>query len=282
MKLETRPLSPALGVEIRNMDLARDLSPETLAAIEAEWLQHGVVLFRNQTWGEDDQRRLARHFGPVQFPHTAKQAGKDITYVGNIAAGGIEGTLPDGEMVFHHDSAYREKPTRATMLFAIEVPAEGGNTLFASTIRAYEVLDPELRERILGYDIRFNFDSTDYQKPNRDAWAADVPSFVHPLVIRHESGRPLLFCNRLMGDGIEGMPRDAGRALIAQLCDVIERADNIYSHQWHVGDVLLWDNLATVHGRTDFDPAERRWMRRCTVLGERPVAYRDVLTQATA
>jgi taurine dioxygenase len=280
MNLDLVPLTPTLGVEIRGVDLATDLGGDVMAAIEQVWLRHGVVLFRNQTWGDEDHRRFSRFFGPVQFPHSGPQKGDSIHYIGNAGRGGIEGALPDGEMVFHQDSAYREQPTRATILYALEVPAHGGNTLYAGTIRAYELLPADLRERILAYDIRFNFDARDYKQPNRDAWAEDVPSFVHPLVIRHESGRPLLFCNRLMGDGIAGMERAEGRALIASLCDVIERPDNIYSHAWRPGDVLLWDNVATNHGRTDFDPAERRWMRRTTILGTRPVAYRDVLAAA--
>lgn len=281
MHLDLAPLTPTLGVEVRGVDLASDMTGELLAAVEQVWLRHGVVVFRNQTWSDDDHRRFARHFGPVQFPHSGPQKGDEIHYIGNTNTNGIEGALPDGEMVFHQDSAYREKPTRATILFGIEVPARGGNTLFAGTIRAYELLSAELRERILAYDIRFNFDSRDYPRPNRDAWAADVPNFVHPLVILHESGRPLLFCNRLMGDYIVGMDHAEGRTLIESLCDVIERPDNIYSHEWRRGDVVLWDNVATNHGRTDFDPAERRWMRRTTILGKRPTAYRDAVATAS-
>ncbi len=277
MNLDVRPLHPALGAEILGIDLHEDLSAEVLGAIEAVWKKYNVVVFRNQTWNDDDQRRFARFFGDVQFPHTDANSKAELTFIGNAKP---EGSLPDGEMVFHQDSAYREQPTRATMLYAIEVPSSGGDTRFASTINAYALLEPELRERILGYDIFFNFDVRDYKQPNRANWSADLPSFTHPLVIRHESGRPLLFCNRLMADHIAGLPAAESRKLIDHLCEVLESPANIYDHAWRVGDVVLWDNLGTAHGRTDFDPSERRWMRRSTVLGPRPVAYRDVIATA--
>ena len=89
---------------------------------------------------------------------------------------------------------------------------------------------------------------------------------VHP-----ESGRTALYVNRLMTDRIEGLPADEGRALLDMLFDQVEKPDFIYTHKWRVGDVLLWDNRCTVHARTDFDPNQRRHMRRFTIQGSQPV-----------
>jgi taurine dioxygenase len=97
---------------------------------------------------------------------------------------------------------------------------------------------------------------------------------VHPVVIRHPAtGRPALFVNRLMTDSIAGMPRAESDALLEQLFQYVEEPDNIYEHAWRVGDALIWDNLATLHARTDFDPKERRALRRTAIRGVRPQAY---------
>jgi taurine dioxygenase len=91
-------------------------------------------------------------------------------------------------------------------------------------------------------------------------------------VVHPETGRRSLLVNRLMADSIIGMPREQSDALIERLCQATERLEHIYEHEWRVGDLLIWDNRATLHARTDFDPAERRVLRRLAIRGERPIA----------
>jgi taurine dioxygenase len=116
----------------------------------------------------------------------------------------------------------------------------------------------------------------DYEKnANRKApsdWAG-APRYIHPAVVFHpETRRRSLLVNRLMADSIVGMPRAQSDALLELLCQATERPGHIYEHQWQVGDLLIWDNRATLHARTDFDPAERRVLRRLAIRGERPIA----------
>jgi taurine dioxygenase len=276
MSLQLRPLCDALGAEIIGVDLSRPVAADVMAEIKAAWHRHALLLFRDQTLSADDQKRFTSYFGDFQTPHAGPQMGSETLLIGNVTVNGIVGELPNGEMQFHQDRCYSEFPTLCSILFAIEVPPVGGNTKWASMYRAYDTLAPEMQARLAGKHIRFNFDYQDYEAPQRAAWQ-DAPHFVHPLVIAHpETGRPTLFCNRLMADSIVELPREEGRAIIETLCARVEQPDNVYEHEWRVGDILFWDNLATAHARTDFDPNERRHMRRTTVKGPKPAAYNAV------
>ena len=194
-------------------------------------------------------------------------------FVANVTVDGERGDLPEGEMQFHADQCYYETPTKGAVLYALEIPSQGGNTLFSSTYRAYESLPRELKDRIAGLQALFTYDA--YGNPYKRAQISeDSPRFVHPIVIRHPAtGRPALFVNRLMTDSIVGMPRAESDALLERLFQYIEQPDNVYEHVWRVGDALIWDNLATLHARTDFDPKERRALRRTAIRGVRPQAY---------
>jgi taurine dioxygenase len=160
------------------------------------------------------------------------------------------------------------------VLYALEVPSKGGNTLFASTYRAYETLPRELKERIAGREALFTYDAYGNPYKRKALDISKVPHFTHPMVIAHPAtGRPALFVNRLMTDSIVGMSREESEPLLSQLFDHLERRENVYEHVWRVGDVVIWDNLSTVHARTDFDPKERRALRRTAIRGVRPKAH---------
>jgi taurine dioxygenase len=276
MAINIRPLAPVLGAEIRGIDLKEKLDDKTVKGIKDAWLKYHVLLFRGQTIDADDQRRFVGYFGEVQPPRSraSERLNPDIMYVANVTINGERGDLPDGEMQFHADQCYFEAPTKGAVLYAMEIPSKGGNTLFASTHRAYEMLPAELKARIEGLDALFTYDA--YGNPYKRA-QIDVeksPHFVHPVVIAHpDTGRPALFVNRLMTTWINGVAREESDALLEQLFQCLEQRDIVYEHVWRPGDVLIWDNLATVHARTDFDPAERRALRRIAIRGIRPRAF---------
>jgi taurine dioxygenase len=275
MSFRTRPLSDALGAEITGIDLSRPLEPAVMAELKQAWHAHSLLLFRDQTISAGDQKRFTSFFGEFQTPHAGAQMGQETLLIGNVTVNGVAGELPLGEMQFHQDRCYSERPTLGSILYAIEIPPVGGNTMWASMYRAFDTLPRALQNRIEGLHVRFNFDYSDYEATDRENWQ-DAPHYVHPLVIAHpETGRPALFCNRLMADSIVELSREDGRALIEELCAQVERADNFYEHRWRVGDVMFWDNLATAHARTDFDPAERRHLRRTTIKGPQPAAFRE-------
>jgi taurine dioxygenase len=275
LQIEVVPLSPALGAEIRGVDVSRPLSDEEFWRIEAAWHQHLVILLRGQTLDEEQQVRFAERFGELSPIHTDHHSAtnKAVMYIGNRKKDGkIVGALPLGEMQFHSDQCYRERPAMGTMLYSIEIPSKGGNTLFANAYKAYEALPPDVRQRVEGRKAVqvYDYDGGVLDRKNMVAPEAGM-SFAHPLARTHPAtGRKALYVNRLMTHHIEGLPREESDKLLALMFETMERPDFIYEHRWRVGDVLLWDNRCTLHARRDFDPEENRWMRRVTIQGDRP------------
>ena len=160
----------------------------------------------------------------------------------------------------------------ASMLYAIEVPSIGGNTLFANGYKAYETLPDDIKRRIDGRMAlnAYDYDSAATKRGTR--LAEGVPSYAHPVVRTHPAtGRKALYVNRLMTVQIEGLPAQESDALLDLLFDHQERREFVYEHVWRPGDLLMWDNRCTLHARTDFSAGERRLMRRVTILGEKPV-----------
>src|SRR5690242_6583329 len=149
--MEIVPLSPALGAEIHGVDASRPLDDATFRRIEDAWHQQLVILLRGQDLDEEQQVRFAERFGPLSPIHTEHHSEKNkaVMYIGNRKKDGrLVGALPLGEMQFHSDQCYRERPAMGTMLYAIEIPAEGGNTLFANGYKAYEALPHEIKQWI--------------------------------------------------------------------------------------------------------------------------------------
>jgi taurine dioxygenase len=270
-----RPLSPALGAEIVGVDLGQEIDDRTFAQIRDAWHEHLVILLRHQELSEDDQVRFAEKFGPPAVIHT-KQFVRNhpaVMLISNIREDGKPiGALPDGEMHFHTDQCHQEQPAMASMLYAIEVPRAGGNTLFANGYKAYEMLPDALKLRIAGRKAlnAYDYDTAAMKRGTR--LADGVPSCVHPVVRTHPAtGRKALYVNRLMTMRIEGLPADESDELLDTLFAHQERREFVYEHVWRPGDLLMWDNRCTLHARTDFSPDERRLMRRVTILGEKPV-----------
>jgi taurine dioxygenase len=277
-----RPLSPALGAEIVGLDLRQDLAPGTVSEIIDAWHQYLVLVFRNQQLSEDEQIGFARHFGALEKrrrPAEARKEAAKIKYpeltmlVSNIRENGkLIGSLPDGEMHFHSDFCYLEKPAKGTLLYAIEVPSQGGDTLFLNMYKAYETLPPALKARVEG---RKAVNAYLYESPTREINGAKLdlsiaPHFAQPIVRTHpETKRKALYVNRLMTWTVEDMDQAQGSALLDQLFGHIEQEQFIYAHQWRVGDLVLWDNRCALHARTDFSNKERRLLRRHVVAGER-------------
>jgi taurine dioxygenase len=282
MPLAVKPLSPALGAEIAGIDLREALSAETFAEIVDAWHKNLVILFRNQSLSEDDQIRFAQLFGALQKrtrpPETINEAGHTkypqlTMLVSNIRENGkLIGSLPDGEMHFHSDQCYLEKPATGTFLYAIEVPSQGGDTLFLNMYKAYEALPPELKARVDGRKAlnAYLYDSTTRAMNGSKVDLTAHPHYLQPIVRTHpDTKRKALYVNRLMTFTVEGMEEEEGSALLNKLFDHIEQDQFIYAHHWRVGDLVLWDNRCTLHARTDFSDKERRLLRRYTVLGDR-------------
>ena len=271
---ELGQLSPAIGAEILGVDLRGPIDEALKHKLLDAWHQHLVILLRDQTLDEDAQVRFAETFGPpakITSGRTFSVKHPSVMLISNVREGGKPiGALPDGEMQFHTDQCHQEVPAKATILYAIEVPSHGGNTLFANAYMAYATLPAEIKQRIVGRLALNAYDKDSTQRTARYDNAAS--SCWHPVVRTHPAtGRQALYVNRLMTRKIEGLPREESDAILERLFDHQEQAQFVYEHVWRPGDILMWDNRCTLHARTDFPAGERRLLRRVTILGERPV-----------
>jgi taurine dioxygenase len=270
-----RPLSPAIGAEILGVDLRDAIDDKLAQKMLDAWHAHCVILLRNQMLTEEDQARFAERFGPPAKIHTPqfRRGHQAVMLISNVREDGKPiGALPDGEMQFHTDQCHQETPAKASILYAIEIPSIGGNTLFANAYLAYETLPDDIKRRIDGKKALNAYDY-DTGATIRNAVVPDsAPSFAHPVVRTHPAtGRKALYVNRLMTRRIEGLPAKESEELLNLLFDHQEQRQFVYEHVWRVGDILMWDNRCTLHARTDFSAAERRLLRRVTILGEKPV-----------
>jgi len=276
VKLEIIPLSDTIGAEVRGVNLALPVAPEIAARLQSAWHDHVVVLFRDQNLTDAHLKASTGWLGQMsEITMPTDRRGDDdpaIALVSNIldAAGQPIGALGDGDMWFHHDNSFTAEPDKATFLYAVELPSEGGNTLFGNGYLAWDALPDPLRRDIEGRQVLQVYDYTVREKPDLDNLQG-VPHHWQPAVIRHPvTGKSALYVDRLMSAAIEGVSRDDSAALLAELFPYIERAD--YEHVWRLGDFIIWDNRCSVHARTDFPPDQRRLLKRGKIAGERLIA----------
>ena len=279
-KIEINRLSDAIGAEIRGIDLSQELDGETVAAILDAWHEHQIILFRDQDISIEQQRAFAEKLGPIGTrtrpgpkPPEAAEYGADVMLVSNIRKNGEPiGSLPDGEMMFHSDTPYFERPAKATILYAIEIPSWGGHTLFSNSYTAAESLPEDVKRRLAGCKGMqvYEYGTTIKDKAKYDR--ENFPYYAHPIFRRHPAtGKSALYVSELMTEEIVGLPVKESDELLDYLFRHQRNPKFIYEHPWVPGDLLMWDNRCSVHARTDFPPEERRMLRRLTVDDEFPV-----------
>jgi taurine dioxygenase len=276
-KLEVVPLTKYIGAEIRGIDLREKPSDDVVKAIYQAWLDHLVIVFPGQQLSQDDLLRVTGFFGelgersrpPKYFPKGYDSILPGIMLITNIRENGEPiGALPDGEMMFHHDTIHKEIPTKATMLYSVEIPSTGGDTLFASGYAAYETLDRKIRDKLEGKNAlhHYNYGST----VRGDGKGTEAyGEMIHPVFRTHEdTNRKAVYVNRLMTVKVLDMDEAESEDLLNAVFDHSEKPELVYTHKWRVGDLLLWDNRCSSHARTDFPSSERRLMLRTTIKGE--------------
>jgi taurine dioxygenase len=276
-RLEVVPLTKHIGAEIRGIDLRDDLDAETVKAIHKAWLDHLVLVFRGQQFGQEELVRATGYFGeigalsrsPEYFPKGYAKLLPNIMMISNIRENGeIIGALPDGEMNFHHDMIHSEMPHNGTLLYSVEIPTYGGDTLFASGYAAYDTLDPAIRARLEG---RKALNHYNYGTTIRGDTSKVVEAFnesIQPVFRTHdETGRKAIYVDRLMSMKIVDMSPQESDKLLDAVFDHAEKPEFVYRHVWRVGDLLVWDNRCSSHARDDFPSDQRRLMLRTTVKG---------------
>jgi taurine dioxygenase len=289
--MEIVPLSDAVGAEIRGVDLREPLTTETLDQIEAAFHDYAIVLLRDQDITLEQQKTFALHFGelgsrarPGKKPNEIDEYGEHVMLVTNVRENGKPiGSLPDGEMTFHADTAYFEFPSKATMLYAMELPSWGGNTLFSNGYAAAEHLPEDLKRRLEGQKAMQVYEYGTTLKTKEKYDRENFPYYAHPIFRKHPAtGRSALFVSELMTEEIVGMLKDESDEILAQLFEHQKRSEFVYEHEWKVGDLVMWDNRCTNHARTDFPRDERRMLRRLTIQDTTPVVEGAVPYTQTA
>ena len=277
--MQVRPTGAALGAVVDGVDL-RTVDDETFAAIHRAWLDHQVLLFRDQRLTDADLIAFSRCFGdldeaPVQETGRRFVDGHpEIYVVSNVVEDGVAiGSLGAGEAVWHTDMSYLPDPPKASVLYALEVPAHGGDTSFCSMYAAWDELPDQLRRRVDGLRVKHDgtYNSGGYVRqgvtPTEDPRTS--PGTLHPLVYVHpETGRRGLYLGRRRNAYIEGWALDDSNTLLDQIWSEATRDSLTWRHRWRVGDLVLWDNRCTMHRRDAFDPSARRVMHRTQIKAD--------------
>lgn len=273
-----------LGAEITGLDL-RHLDDAAFARLLKAWHDHSVLLIRNQTLTDQDLIAFSRRLGNLDWAPIQENGRRfvegmpEIYIVSNVKVNGEAiGSLGDGEAVWHTDMSYLELPPKASMLYALEVPASGGNTSFCTMYGVYDALPATLKRRIAHLQIKHDgtYNSGGYLRQGVTATddPRTSPGAVHPLVCTHpETGRRMLYLGRRRNAYLVGLELAESEALLNELWSYVDRPELAWEHKWRVGDLVLWDNRCTMHRRDAFDPGSRRVMHRTQVKGEqRPAA----------
>jgi taurine dioxygenase len=276
VELDVRPLG-LFGAEIRGVDLARATGSE-IAAIKSAWYRYDVLLFRRQELTDDHLLAFSRHFGALDSPPNQGAGRKsppgypEIYIVSNVLdeKGQPIGALGDGEASWHTDMSYAAQPPDASMLYSLEIPAQGGDTCFCSMKAALARMPKALVERIRSLDIKHDgtYDSGGYVR--RGMTPSDDPrtsvGTSHPAVIEHPVSRaPALYLGRRRNAYVMGLELAESEHLLDEMWSYVETA--VYRHRWALGDLVLWDNRTTMHRRDAFDPKARRVMHRTQIKG---------------
>jgi taurine dioxygenase len=275
--LQTKPLSPGFGLETSAVDASRPLSADEFAELEQTFFRAQVLVLREQALTPAQFVAFVCRFGPPE-PHVIDQfhhpADPNILILSNRTRDGQPVGLADAGTYFHTDYSYLQVPARATMLYSIEVPNAGGNTLFANQYAAYDGLSEAMKKRIeplVGIHHYGNRKVADEMSrvaasPLTEEQKAKMPLITHPLVRPHPvTGRKALYAVSGSSYGIVGMPEDKAVALLDELAAHATQPKYVYSLSYRVGDLVVWDNASLLHSATLTDPADPRTLWRITV-----------------
>lgn len=270
--LSIRKLAGALGAEISGVDLAGPLSDETIAQIRQAFVEHQVIFFRGQTLTPDQQLAFGRRFGPLNIhPYVAGMPGhpevmeivKEPTDKVNFGGG------------WHSDMSFLEHPSIGSILYAVEIPDWGGDTLFASQAAAYEALTPGLKATLetlnAVHSAGREYSSQGHSAQKRASMKVveaegAVGEFIHPVVKVHpETGRKALYVNPAFTMRFDGWSKRESKPLLDFLFEHSRYEAFTCRFAWEAGSVAFWDNRSVWHFALNDYPGQRRHMRRVTV-----------------
>ena len=281
--LNLRPLSDALGAEISGIDLATPPDAALFGEILAALVDNHVLAIPGQSLSPGAFAGFARLFGrpqPHVLDHLRHAEYPEILALSNVFENGKPTGVYDGAAYWHTDMSYEAEPAFATLVYAVAAPADGGDTRFANLARAYDALPGATKRRIDGlsvvhhYGNRANLDESSSTSASvlSDEQKRYVENVHHPLVLRHPiSGRKALYGVAGSAMGIVGWPDDEAVALLDELTAHATAPRFVHAHRYAVGDVVVWDNSATLHAATLIapatGPADTRLLQRISVKG---------------
>ena len=277
--LDRRELKAGFGAEILGLDVARADKTDLAGVVDA-FQRHGAILLRDQTLNPDDLMRFIAAFGEAEG-HTLRQftlPGYPKIYVlSNRSVDGVPiGAHNDG-VGWHTDYSYKPEPVMCTMLYAVEVPPEGSDTLLADGCAAWAALELEKRIKLESLKLHHSYAhfmaTREYSRMElSDEIKRENPDVEHPLIRTHPAdGRKALWPSTGTVTEVVGMPGAAGLALLDELVEFMTQDRFVYRHKWRAGDLLMWDNRCTLHTGTLYDDTKYfRTMHRLWVKGDRP------------
>jgi taurine dioxygenase len=287
------PLGSGFGLETSDVDISRSMPKAKFVRLERAFFAGQILVLRGQKLTARKFGAFARRFGPPE-PHVIDQFhhpdDPNILILSNVRIDGKPSGLADAGSYFHTDYSYLQVPARATMLYSIEVPRAGGNTLFANQYAAYDDLPAAMKRRIGPLlAIHHYGNRKDQDEASRTAASlltpeqkAKMPLITHPVVRTHPvTGRKALYAVSGSSFGIVGMPEDKAVALLDELAAHATQPKYQYSHSYRIGDVVIWDNASLLHSATLTDPDDPRTLWRITIK-EPALAAAAVLAPAFA
>lgn len=278
-----QPLTAPLGAEVIGLDGRVDPSPRQILELKQALRDHHILIFRQQRLDDEQYLRFTSWFGSVFQPHPdfavlssgADGKAPEIVKVANTE----DGELGNFALPAHVDHQWTPTPSAGSLLYALEVPDQGGETTWTNLALAYDALDEDTRReidglRLINYNpfVRlknggYNGGFVTYRTPDIEP----IQGTEHPLVRTHpESGKRLLYLSVHSEVEIPGYDPQQGAALIARLREHLQNPRFSYSHKWQVGDIVYWDNQATLHARNAFPANQTRRLKRISLAGSRP------------
>ncbi len=273
--LAVHPVAGALGAEVSGVDLSKDLSGETVAALRRAWLDHLVLFFRDQELSPAQFLTFARRFGePIEYPFVK---GLD-EHPEIIPVLKLENEKVNFGGVWHSDTTYLDVPPMASMLVAREVPPAGGDTLFANMYLAYETLSDGMQRLLAPLRAVASSSKADASRTREDrikdsarADAREEYVATHPVVRVHpETGRRALYVNVAHTVRFEGMTVEESAPILAYLFGHLSRPEFTCRFRWQPGSIAFWDNRCVQHNAINDYQGHRRSMHRITLAGDKP------------
>lgn len=275
MAIQIEPFDAPFGARILGAELSAPPSEGDFGLIRQALLDHHVLAIPGQSLDAAGLVAFSRRFGPLE-PHLLKEyrhpEAPEVLVLSNAfdATGRPKGIATPPDPAYHSDLSYRPRPTWVTLLYAVRVPPEGGDTLFVDMEAAYARLPAEEQARLEGLRAAHNYA---YRYPERlsEAERAANPDVLHPVVRRHpETDRAALFINPSFTGPIQGLDEAEGAALKARLYAHCLQDRFLLRYRWSDGDLVLWDNASVIHSATEAPRGQERTLMRTTVMGSEP------------